>query len=123
MLNESGQDPDQTALTPQGLAELVALQEKGAINAPAAKKVFARLVETGASPAAIVQDLGLSQISDEGALLAAVEEVIAENQDAVQNYRNGNENSIKFLVGQVMRKSKGRANPQMVNKLLEEKLK
>ena len=68
LLNDRGQQPDQTALTPESLAELIALQEKGAINAPAAKKVFARLIDTGASPAAIVQELGLSQISDESAL-------------------------------------------------------
>ena len=123
LLNDRGLEPDGTALTAAGLAELVALQEKGAINAPAAKQVFARVVETGEAPAKIVQDLGLSQISDETALAVTVDEVIAENQDAVENYRKGNENSIKFLVGQVMKKSRGRANPQLVNKLLEARLK
>ena len=80
------------------------------------------LHDTGESPAQVVEELGLKQISDESALVATVEEVIVEHQDAVENYRSGNENSLKFLVGQVMRKSKGRANPQLVNRLLEERL-
>jgi aspartyl-tRNA(Asn)/glutamyl-tRNA(Gln) amidotransferase subunit B len=122
LLNERGQQPDQTALQPRALAELIGLQEAGTLNAPAAKQVFARIAETGEAPTKVVQELGLSQISDEGALAATVDEVLAENQDAVENYRKGNENSIKFLVGQVMKKSRGRANPQLVTKLLQEKL-
>ena len=122
LLNDQNLDPADTALSPKALAKLIALLEKGEINAPAAKTVFARLVAQGGSPAQVVEELGLKQISDETALAAAVEEVIAEHQDAVENYRKGNENSLKFLVGQVMRKSKGRANPQLVNRLLEERL-
>jgi len=92
------------------------------ISGTAAKSVFARVMDTGESPAKVVEELGLKQISDASALVATVEEIIAEHQDAVENYRKGNENSLKFLVGQVMRKSRGRANPQLVNRLLEERL-
>lgn len=122
LLNDQHLDPATTALSPQALAELIALLEQGEINAPAAKTVFAQLVTQGGSPAQVVEALGLRQISDESALAAVVEEVIAAHSDAVENYRKGNANSLKFLVGQVMRKSQGRANPQLVNRLLEERL-
>ncbi len=123
LLNEHNLEPGRTALTPSALAELIALQERDEINAPAAKQIFARLVQHGGSPTALVQELGLRQISDESALAAAVDEALAEHADAVENYRKGNEKSLKFLVGQVMRKSGGRANPQLVTKLLEARLK
>jgi aspartyl-tRNA(Asn)/glutamyl-tRNA(Gln) amidotransferase subunit B len=123
LLSEQGKEAADTALEPKALAALIALQGKGEINAPAAKQVFARLVDRGGDPAKVVEELGLKQISDTDQLATTVDEVLAENQDAVENYRKGNENSIKFLVGQVMKKSRGRANPQMVNQLLEARLK
>ena len=122
LLNARNQEAKDTSLKPQALAELLALLEKGEINAPAAKTVFTRIVETGQAPSEVVAKLGLSQISDEAALTTAVEEVIAENPDAVANFQGGNEKSIGFLVGQVMRKSGKRANPQVVNALLRERL-
>ena len=122
LLNERQMQIAQAALTPQALAELVSLVESGAINALAAKTVFARLFEVGGSPAAIVGELGLAQISDEDQLAATVDTVIAESPGAAANFRAGNEKSLGFLVGQVMRKSGKRANPQLVNKLLRERL-
>ena len=122
LLNERQLDPAQSALTPETLAELIGLVEGGKVSALAAKTVFARLFESGGSPADIVADLGLAQISDEAHLAAAVDQVIAEHPDAVANYRAGNEKSIGFLVGQVMRKSGKRANPQIVNRLLRARL-
>jgi aspartyl-tRNA(Asn)/glutamyl-tRNA(Gln) amidotransferase subunit B len=122
LLNERQMQIAQAALTPQALAELVSLVESGAINALAAKTVFARLFEVGGSPAVIVGELGLAQISDEDQLAATVDTVIAESPDAAANFRGGNERSLGFLVGQVMRKSGKRANPQLVNKLLRERL-
>jgi aspartyl-tRNA(Asn)/glutamyl-tRNA(Gln) amidotransferase subunit B len=110
-------------IAPRNLAELIAMVETGAVSALAAKTVFAHLFEKGGAPAGAVADLGLAQISDEAQLAAAVDEVIAENPDAVANFKAGNEKSIGFLVGQVMRKSAKRANPQLVNKLLKDRLK
>jgi aspartyl-tRNA(Asn)/glutamyl-tRNA(Gln) amidotransferase subunit B len=122
VIGEHGMSPDQTKLTPQSLAELIRMTDSGAVSGTAAKSVFDRMVIEGGSPADIVAELGLAQISDEAHLAAAVEEVIAEHPDAVANYRAGNEKSIGFLVGQVMRKSGKRANPQIVNRLLRERL-
>jgi aspartyl-tRNA(Asn)/glutamyl-tRNA(Gln) amidotransferase subunit B len=123
LLNERGQQAADASLRPDALAALIALVDRGQLNAPAAKTVFARIAETGESPAPVVEELGLRQISDEAQLSTTVDEVLAENADAVANFRRGNEKSIGFLVGQVMRKSGRRANPQLVNQLIREKLK
>jgi aspartyl-tRNA(Asn)/glutamyl-tRNA(Gln) amidotransferase subunit B len=122
LLNERGEQAADASLRPAALAELIALVEQGQLNAPAAKTVFARIAETGESPGPVVEGLGLRQISDEAQLSATVDEVLRENPDAVANFRAGNEKSIGFLVGQVMRKSGKRANPQLVNQLIREKL-
>jgi len=95
---------------------------EGTMSGTAARAAYPEILKSGETVDEYVQRHG-EQISDESSLAAAVDEVIAEHQDAVENYRKGNENSLKFLVGQVMRKSKGRANPQLVNRLLEERLK
>jgi len=122
LLNETQSGIAEAKLTPATLAALIALVESGGVSALAAKTVFAHLFEKGGSPAEVVSQLGLGQISDEAQLTAAVAEVIAENADAVANFKAGNEKSIGFLVGQVMKKSGKRANPQLVNKLLRERL-
>ena len=95
------------------------------LKSPLAVVVTVAAVDVPCPKASVVDEVVREkgeQISDESALAAAVDGVIAEHQDAVENYRKGNENSIKFLVGQVMRKSRGRANPQLVTKLLQERL-
>ncbi len=122
LLNERQMQIAQVAVTPEALAELVSLVEAGTVSALAAKSVFAQLFGRGGSAAAIVAELGLAQISDEAQLAATVEEVLTENPDAVANFKAGNEKSLGFLVGQVMRKSGKRANPQLVNKLLRDRL-
>jgi len=101
---------------------LIALVEKGTLSAPAAKQVFGKLFEAGGSPAEMVKELGLAQISDEDELGGVVDEVIGEHPDAAENFRQGKEQALKFLVGQVMRKTRGRANPQLVNEVLRRKL-
>jgi aspartyl-tRNA(Asn)/glutamyl-tRNA(Gln) amidotransferase subunit B len=121
-VNERGLDLANLAMTPGALAELIAMIESDAISGPAARQVFDRIVESGESPKALVAELGLSQISDEDQLADTVDEVIGEHPDAVESFRKGKENALKFLVGQVMRKTKGRANPQLVNELLRERL-
>jgi aspartyl-tRNA(Asn)/glutamyl-tRNA(Gln) amidotransferase subunit B len=122
IVNEKGLDPAGVALRPGQLAELVGMVESGSLTGPAARQVLDRIVESGESPKAIVEQLGLSQISDAAGIAAVVDEVIAENPDAVENFRKGKEAALKFLVGQVMRKSKGRANPQMATELLRARL-
>jgi len=121
-INERGLDVEGLPLKPAALAELVQLVESGAVTGPAARQVFERIVESGESPKAVVQELGLSQISDAGEIASVIDEVIAENPDAVENFCKGKDAALKFLVGQVMRKSKGRANPQMATELLRKRV-
>jgi aspartyl-tRNA(Asn)/glutamyl-tRNA(Gln) amidotransferase subunit B len=117
-VNEQGLDLADLKLTPSALAELISLVDSGAISGPAARQVFDQIVTSGEMPKTVVEALGLTQISDDEAINAIVQEVIAEHADAVENYRKGKETALKFLVGQVMRKTKGRANPQLATELL-----
>ena len=122
LLKEGDVEAGQTKVEPKALAELIALVEGGTLSASAAKQVFGKLFGPGGSPPEIVKELGLSQISDQDELGGTVEEVIGEHPEAVESFKKGKENALKFLVGQVMRKSRGRANPQVVNELLRERL-
>jgi aspartyl-tRNA(Asn)/glutamyl-tRNA(Gln) amidotransferase subunit B len=122
IVNEKGLDPAGVALRPGQLAELVGMVEGGTLTGPAARQVLDRIVESGESPKAVVAELGLSQIRDAAGIASVVDEVVRENPDAVENFRKGKEAALKFLVGQVMRKSKGRANPQMATELLRARL-
>ena len=122
-LNSNGLDVDQIQLTGQSLGEMIGLIEKGTISGKIAKNVFKSMVETGKSPAAIVEEQGLVQISDESALVAAVDTVIANNPQSVADYKAGNEKVVGFIVGQVMKETKGKANPGLVNKIIIEQLK
>jgi len=117
-VNEQGLDLEALKLTPAALAELISLIDSGALSGPAARQVFDQIVTSGEMPKAVVEAKGLTQISDDEALAAVIQEVIAEHADAVENYRKGKETALKFLVGQVMRKTKGRANPQLAAELL-----
>jgi len=110
-------------LTPQGLGEMIKLIENGTISSKIAKTVFKEMLETGKEPKQIVEEKGLVQISDEGALRKIVVEVVNANPQAVADYKAGNSKAIAFFVGQVMKQTKGKANPPMVNKLLQEVLK
>ena len=87
-----------------------------------AKKVFAEMLKEDEAPKALVKKLGLEQVSDEGAILKLVEETIAENPQSVADYKAGKDKAIGFLVGQIMKKSRGKANPGMVTKMLKEKM-
>ena len=80
------------------------------------------LKDSSKTPKQLVKELGLEQVSDEGAIAAIVDEVLAENPQSVADYKAGKDKAIGFLVGQVMKKSRGKANPGMVNKLLKEKM-
>lgn len=122
-LNSNGLELSEVKLTGQGLGEMINLIEKGTISSKIAKTVFKEMLQSGKLPQQIVEEQGLVQISDEGAILAIVKEVVANNPASVQDYKAGKEKAIGFLVGQVMKQSKGKANPGLANKLLVEVLK
>lgn len=109
-------------VTPAHLAELVNLIKDGVLSSKLAKKVFAEMLKEDEAPKALVKKLGLEQVSDEGAILKLVEETIAENPQSVADYKAGKDKAIGFLVGQIMKKSRGKANPGMVTKMLKEKM-
>ncbi|WP_304517960.1 Asp-tRNA(Asn)/Glu-tRNA(Gln) amidotransferase subunit GatB [Cohnella sp. CFH 77786] len=122
-LNANNLEFEDVKITGQGLGEMIQLIEKGTISTKIAKTVFKGMVETGKSPQQIVEEQGLVQISDEGAILAIVDAVIAANPQSVEDFRGGKDKAIGFLVGQIMKETKGKANPGLVNKLLMERLK
>jgi glutaminyl-tRNA synthetase len=104
------------------LGELVAMVEDGTLSTSAARQVLAAMAESGGDPAALVETLGLRQVSDEGALAPVVDEVIAANAAKADEYRAGKTGLLGFFVGQVMRKTGGKANPEMVSRLVAERL-
>jgi len=108
---------------PEALLELVALVESKAISSAAAQQVFAEMFDTGKSPAAIVQQKGLAQVSDTGAIEKFCDEAIAANPNPVADYKAGKIAALNSLKGQVMKLSKGKANPALVGEILERKLK
>ncbi len=121
-LNRDNRPVTQCPIRPEQLAGLVQLVEKGTISGKSAKDVFARMYETGGDPEAIVRDLGLRQISSAGELEQVVDAVLAEHPAEVASYRGGKAGLMGFFVGQVMRRTRGQANPQVVNELLRERL-
>ncbi|GAB7024196.1 Asp-tRNA(Asn)/Glu-tRNA(Gln) amidotransferase subunit GatB [Salidesulfovibrio brasiliensis] len=121
-LNENGLTADRCKLSPEGLAGLVKLLDSGDISQKIGKKIFPELCETGADPAKLVKEKGLVQVSDTGALEAVVDEVITENPDEAEAFRGGKKKLMSFFMGQVMRKTKGQANPGVVTQLLQKKL-
>jgi glutaminyl-tRNA synthetase len=114
--------PADTPLTGAGVGALVAELEAGSITGAVAKEVLAEMVEGGGDPRRIIADRGLAQVSDEDALAAIVDEVVAANAGKAEAYRAGKTALFGFFVGQVMRASQGRANPQVVQKLLTDRL-
>jgi len=122
MLAETGQTLDRVCLTPRALADLIELVQNKTVNGNTAKEIFAILFEKGGDPAKIVESGGLSQVSDEDAIVRFVEQAMAENEQSVEDYRQGKTAAARFLVGQVMRLSRGKANPQVVNEILVGKL-
>ena len=118
-LNDAGKEITKSPVPPAQLAALVAKVESGEINAATGKKVFARMFETGKPAAEIIAAEGLAQVSDTGEIERWCREVIEKNPDNVAKYRAGNEGVFQFFVGQVMRVSRGQANPQTVNHTLK----
>ena len=118
-LNDSGQPVEKSPVTPAALAGLLAQIEAGSITGASGKKVFAEMFETGKPAEAIIAAQGLSQIQDTGEIERMCREVVEKNPENVAKYRAGNEGVFKSFVGQVMKASRGRANPQLVNDILK----
>ena len=123
ILNEKELEPSDIPFTAEHLAKLVELIEKGTISSAIGKKVVTELFENPKDPEEIIKEKGWIQISDEGAIKEVVEKVIAENPQSVADYKAGKDKAIGFLVGKAMKETKGKANPQMLNKMFLEELK
>ena len=121
-LNAAGKDVSESPISAGSLGELIALINKGELSGKLAKEIFPKMFETGDAPAIIMDREGLRQISDTGALEKIVDEVLAANPKQVEQYRGGKSTVVGFLVGQVMKASRGQANPGTVNELLKKKL-
>lgn len=122
-LNNAGLEADQASFNPNDLAELLQMIDEQLISGKIAKEVLARAFQSGKAPRRVVEEDGLIQMSDQSELDAIVAKVIKENPDSVANYQGGKTKALGFLVGQVMKETRGKANPQLVNELLTEKLK
>ena len=122
LLNSVNIEISDCKVRPEQLAAMLKMIEDGTISGKIAKTVFEEMFETGKDPEVVVKEKGLVQISDESAIAAVVDEVIAANPRSVEDFRNGKDKAIGFLVGQIMKATKGKANPQLVNKLLKDKL-
>ncbi|UOF92251.1 Asp-tRNA(Asn)/Glu-tRNA(Gln) amidotransferase subunit GatB [Fodinisporobacter ferrooxydans] len=117
-LNQNSLELKDSKMSAEHLGQMIALLENGTISSKIAKTVFKSMMETGQDPDTIIQEQGLVQISDEGALLQIIDQVIAKNPKSVEDFKAGKEKAIGALVGQVMKETKGKANPQLVNQLL-----
>jgi aspartyl-tRNA(Asn)/glutamyl-tRNA(Gln) amidotransferase subunit B len=109
-------------VTPAHLAAMIALIDKGTISGKIAKKVFEQMAETGKMPEEIVQEQGLVQVSDTGELEKAVQAVLDAHPQMVEDFRGGKDKVFGFLMGQVMKSTKGKGNPQILNDILRKKL-
>jgi aspartyl-tRNA(Asn)/glutamyl-tRNA(Gln) amidotransferase subunit B len=122
LLKAEGKEIEDSPVSADNLGRLVALIAQGKISGKLAKEIFPKMVSTGAPPEAVLASEGLSQISDEGALGKIIDEVIAANPKQLEQYRSGKTTVMNFFLGQVMKASRGQADPASVTKLLKEKL-
>lgn len=122
VVREKGIEYNELPFTPKQFAKLITLIDKGIISGSIAKKVFEEMVETGKDAEKIVEEKGLVQISDEKAIKEVVDKIIAANPQSVEDYKNGKDRALGFLVGQCMKEMKGKGNPQILNKLILEYL-
>ncbi|MDP6217032.1 MAG: Asp-tRNA(Asn)/Glu-tRNA(Gln) amidotransferase subunit GatB, partial [SAR324 cluster bacterium] len=122
VMNESGKSLHEIKITPENLADLTKLIESGEISNKIAKTIFEEMLNSAKTPAHIIEEKGLKQISDAGKLGEIAEELLAANQEQVDQYRAGKTKLIGFFVGQVMKQTRGKGNPAVINRLLKEKL-
>ena len=122
LMKEHGMEPEDLKFSPENLAKLINLADAGVVNSSVAKEVFEKVFSEDVDPEQYVEEHGLKTVHDEGALKAVLEQVIADNPQAVSDYRGGKEKALGALVGQTMKAMKGKANPGMVNQMLREML-
>jgi aspartyl-tRNA(Asn)/glutamyl-tRNA(Gln) amidotransferase subunit B len=122
LANEADLPLAQWPVTPQALAELLDQVEHQAINANAGKRVLAEMLRSGRSAEAVIEELGLAQIRDAGAVRELVRQVVQDRPDAVSQYLAGKTTVLGFLIGQAMRASQGKANPQLLRQIMQEEL-
>lgn len=122
LLKEHDMDAEDIKFSPVNLSKLIELTEAGTINGSVAKEVFEKVFTEDIDPDKYVEEKGLKTVNDEGALRETIEQIIRDNPQSVEDYRNGKEKAIGFLVGQTMKAMKGKANPGMVNQILKELL-
>ena len=122
LLKEKSMDPEDIRFSPENLAKLIGLVDAKAINSSVAKEVFEVMFEQDVDPEHYVEEKGLKTVNDEGALRKTIEEIIAANPQSVEDYHNGKDRAIGFLVGQTMKAMKGKADPALVNQILKELL-
>lgn len=121
-LNSEKLELAETKLTPSNLAGMIQLIADGTISSKIAKKVFRELITNGGSAKEVVEAKGLIQLSDPAQLLPIINEILDKNQQSIEDFKNGKDRAVGFLVGQLMKATKGKANPAVVNKLLQEEL-
>ena len=122
LMNESGTSAEDIRAPSGSSAQLLSMVQQGTINLNTAKSVFAEVFQSGKQPRAIVEARGLAQVSDEGVLEKTVVEILAQHPDAVERYRSGEKKVVGWLMGQVMRITQGKANPQLVRQILQKEL-
>ncbi len=122
LLNQNGMEIQDAKVKPALLADMLNLLDEGTISGKMAKTVFEEMFASGKDPQTIIKEKGLVQISDADALLPLIEEIVNNNPKVLQDYKNGKEKAFGFFIGQIMKMTRGQANPEIVNKLLKERL-
>ena len=122
LLKDRGMETEELHFTPEHLADLIVVCEKGEVNNQTAKKVFGRIFDEDIEPISYIEENGLKSVTDTGMLERVVEKVLAQNPKTAEEYQSGKTKVLGFLVGQVMKEMRGKADPQAVNRLLTEKL-
>jgi aspartyl-tRNA(Asn)/glutamyl-tRNA(Gln) amidotransferase subunit B len=122
LLNVNNMEIEDSRLVPGEMVKLLKLIDAGTISGKIAKTVFEEMFSTGKEPEQIIKEKGLVQISDEDTLKAMIDDIVAANPKVVEDYKNGKEKAFGFFVGQLMKATRGQANPAIVNKLLQERL-
>lgn len=122
LLKEQSMDPEDIRFSPENLAKLIALVDSKVINSSVAKEVFEVMFNENIDPDKYVEEKGLKTVNDEGALRSTIEQIVKDNPKSVEDYHNGKEKAIGFLVGQTMKAMKGKADPAMINQILKELL-
>jgi len=121
-LDEAGIGFGSLSVTPENFAEFVIRVDKGVISSAGAKAVLLEMVKTGADPDDVIREKNLSQLSDSAELEKVADKIIQEHPAVAEDFRKGKQNALQFLVGQVMKETKGRANPKIVQELLRKRL-